>query len=150
MKTNATITELSHEDLVDLLSTASFGSAWLSCQTGELSRVEIKSGDSREDVWAKALLAGHKIKCYDYYAEGEVYGTNGKVLKDDVAVYFIGLDDIKRGLEKARSGDFTGSENDKRWAAECYNYFLHERYSLDLPAAECLMQIIMFNEVVYG
>ena len=71
MKTKTTITELSHEDLVNLLSTATFGSSWLSCCISQATRDKLKDlpGDCREDIWANALLNGFPI----YLTEARVW-----------------------------------------------------------------------------
>jgi len=159
METKTIITELNQEDLVDLLCTATYGSSWLDCSAPERTGCVIDDNDSREDVWAKALLAGHKIKCFDYYAEGEVYGPHGKVIKKDgTAVYFIGLDDILKGLQSCADGTFKHDddeygEREVRWLKECYAHFSDPdqgRMEMDNPEAEALMQVIMFNELIYG
>ncbi len=156
MKTKTTITELNQEDLVDLLCTATYGSNWLDCSAPERTGCDIKEEDCREDVWAKALLAGHKIKCFDYYAEGDVYGPHGKVIKKDgTAVYFIGLKDIMDGLQKCADGTFHigyGDGNSERaWLKECFEHFTdQDRMEMDQPEAEALMQVIMFDELIYG
>lgn len=158
MKTQTTIIELTQEDLVDLLCTATEGSSWLDCSAPERTGCDIKDEDCREDVWAKALLAGHKIKCFDYYAEGDVYGPLGKVIKKDgTGVYFVGLEEIKKGLQACADGTFNIGYGDGRseraWLKECYAHFADPeegRMQMDLPEAEALMQVIMFNELVYG
>ena len=85
MKTKTTITELSHEDLVNLLSTATYGSSWLSCTVAKATSdsLDIKEEDCREDVWAKALLAGFPVFLTDHQAEGCTYGPRGTVNEDD-------------------------------------------------------------------
>ena len=150
MKTK-TIIELNQEDLVDLLCTATYGSSWLDITTGETSGVELAEDDCLEDKWAKCLLAGHKVKCYDYYAEGERYGSLGGVIKKDgTAVYFVGLEEIKKGLQKCADGRFEGDASDQAWLRECYQHFVAREGDMDNPEAEALMQVIMFNELIYG
>lgn len=151
MKTKTTITELSQEDLVNLFSTATYGSSWLGIRTGEKTGIKEEEGDCLEDVWAKAVLAGHKLKVTDYYAEGEVYGPHGKVIKKDgTAVYFIGLKEIMDGLQKCADGRFEGHGRELDWLKECVDHFATEDPGFDNPEAEALMQVIMFNELIYG
>lgn len=151
MKTKTIIEELTQEDLVDLLCTATYGSSWLDCSAPETTGADVKEDDCREDVWAKALLAGHKIKCFDFYAEGEVYGPHGKVVKKDgTAVYFIGLKEILDGLRKCADGRFEGRASELNWLRECVDHFVAREGDMDQPEAEAIMQVIMFGELIYG
>lgn len=151
MKLEVKITDLTQEDLADLLCTATYGSSWLECYAPDREGLDIMCGDCREDVWAKALLAGKKIECIDHYAEGEVYGTLGRVDEDDDGIYLIGLEDIRKGLEKAFSGKFDDdSEDYEDWIRKCAWHFLAGEGEMDNLEAECLMQIIMFGELIYG
>ena len=150
MRASIKITELTREDLVDLLCTATYGSSWLECYAPDREGLDIMCGDCREDIWAKALLAGKKIECIDHYAEGEVYDLLGHVDDDGDGIYLIGLDDIRRGLENALNGIFDGDDSEKRWARECAEHFLAGEGEMDNSEAECLMQIIMFRGLIYG
>lgn len=151
MKTQTIITELNQEDLVDLLCTATYGSNWLDITAPETTGADIKEDDCLEEKWAKALLAGHKVKCFDYYAEGEVYGPLGKVIKKDgTAVYFVGLEEIKKGLQACADGTFNGESGDHAWLKECYEHFVTGEGDMDNPEAEAIMQVIMFGELIYG
>ena len=148
MKTRTIIEELSQEDLVNLFSTATYGSSWLDITAPETTGADIKEDDCLEDKWAKALLAGHKVKCFDYYAEGERYGNLGGVIKKDgTAVYFVGLEEIKKGLQKCLDGDI---QDGGKWLKECVAHFMAGAGEMDQPEAEALMQVIMFNELIYG
>ena len=150
MKTKTIITDLTQEDLVNLLCTATYGSSWLDCSAPERSGIIIDDTDCREDVWAKALLAGHKIKVYDYNAEGDTYGKLGRVIKEDgTAVYFVGLKEITDGLQKCANGTFTESEEYGKCIAKCFSDFKEDNGDMDNPEAEALMQIILFGELIY-
>lgn len=149
MKTHTTITDLTHEDLVDLLCTATYGSSWLECYAPDCEGLSITDVDCREDVWAKALLAGKKIECIDHQADGDVYGPLGRVDEDDEGIYLIGLEDVVRGLQNALDGTFPDTADVKSWAMVCAQHFIEGEGEMDLPEAECLMQIIMFNDVIY-
>lgn len=155
MKTKTTITEITHEDLVNLLSTATYGSSWLSCTIakGTRQQLEILPGDCREDVWAKALEAGHPIYITDHQAEGCTYGDKGSVNQDEEesAVYRITLEDIKEGLANALDGDFAPNDEDEvELATRCVVHLRDEAYDFDNTEAEILCQIIMFGSVVYA
>ena len=153
MKTRTIIEELSQEDLVNLFSTATYGSLWLGIRTGETTGVEKSDNDCQEDTWAKAVLAGHKLKVTDYQAEGEKYGNLGCVIKKDgTAVYFVGLEEIKKGLARCADGDFKEDcSGTISYVRECFNHFADkDSMQMDQPEAEALMQVIMFGELIYG
>lgn len=147
MERNVTISNITHEDLVNLLSTATYGSSWLCiCKKDDVSDLE-KEDDCREDVWAKALLNGHSIEVRDYYAEGSTYGDLPHHVDnddDECGVYTLTLKDVIKGLEKCAS-------HKEKWVRTCFNDLYEEDgYNLDLPEAECLMQVIVFGEEIYG
>ena len=152
MKTKTIITDLTQEDLVNLLCTATYGSNWLSCYAPDRDGVEITESDCVEDVWAKCLLAGKKISCIDYYAdEGEYYGTLEHYTEEDgQTTYLVSLQDIINGLQKCADGDYTESEEHGEWISECFRELQNGGYNLDQPRAESLMQIILFGELIYG
>lgn len=124
---------IDHEMLVDLLCTATYGSNWLEIKTLKSERfmdeeVEKSVRDEwcREDRWANRLLKGGHIVCLNYE-------------DDDVpARCELTLDDIKRGLEKARDGEAV-----RYWAD-----FVNEND--DYFTCNNLMQVCMFGEVIYG
>lgn len=125
---------IDHKMLVDLLCTATYGCDWLEIYTLKSERfmdeeVEQSVIDCwcREDKWAHRLLKGGHIICLDYY-------------DDDAqpARYELTLDDIKRGLEKARDGEAV-----RDWAD-----FVNEED--DYCTCNNLMQVCIFGEVIYG
>ena len=149
MKTKTTIEELTQENLVDLLCTATYGSFWLEIYAPDREGVDIAEEDCLEDVWAKCLLAGKKIYCIDHYEEDE---------EDGKPTYLISLDDIKEGLQRCADGTFhVNASNyndygnaDRRYISECYRHFCEDDGEMDNPEAEALMQIIIFGELIYG
>ena len=165
MKTEVKITEITQEDLVNLLSSALYGSSYLSADYEE--SVEHDEDDCYEDIMAKILLHGGKIMVTDGYAEdGEVYGSLSCRVDEDkdegrmTTTYFVTLKDILEGLEKAANGTFNVGENNeyspdwvdrnKAFAWRSFNAFAFDDTEWDLTTADCLMQIILFNEIVYG
>lgn len=137
MKTKITVTELNHEDLVNLLSTALYGSSWFGASYDKkiyntLTKTE---GDCFEDHLADMLLAGHKITITDYYAEGESYSKKFVKFDGEDAEYEISLKDIlktastKEGyrlVEEVLSGDG------------------------DFYTGDAFLQRVVFDEEVYG
>lgn len=153
MKTKTIITELTQEDLVNLLCTATYGSNWLACSAPDRTGFTKEDNDCLEDIWAKSLLAGHKIDCVDYYAEGEVYGTLEHDIDDeDNVVYRVSLQDIINGLQKCADGTFKDADKyaDRGFLARCYNDFVNDGDNWDYVEADALMQIILFGELIYG
>lgn len=159
MKTKTIITELTQEDLVNLLCTATYESNWLSCYAPYREGVEITESDCGEDVWAKCLLAGQKIQCFDSYAEGDTYGELKWGVSDNGEIfYWVSLQDIIDGLQKCADGTFIhtnydesdNGDNEKSWIAECFQHFKEDTGEMDNPEAEALMQIVLFGELIYG
>ena len=163
MKTKITITELSHNDLVDLFSTALYGSSYLSADytIEDRKSVDVSDDDCYEDIIAKILLSGKSIEVTDNYAEGCSYGSlayrfQDKDDDDSSVTYRVTLDDIIRGLEKASDGTFNAgndewTERTKKSARVSFDSFMNEdRCDFDLVRADILMQIILFDEIIYG
>ena len=137
MKTKITVTELEHEELVDLLSTALYGSSWFGADYDSNIHKSLKNkeGECFEDALADMLLAGHKITITDYYAEGESYSKKCVGFDGENAMYEITLKDFlktastKRGyklVEDVLSGDG------------------------DFWTADAFLQRVVFGQEVYG
>lgn len=157
MKTKTTITELTHDDLVNLFSTALTGSSYLGADYDE--SIKYDEDDCFEDIIANILLHDGSIKVTDYYADGCVHGSlpHEYVDNDDEGevVYVLTLDDIKRGLQHALDGTFKlnrGYEiHERRMARKAFESFVDEEsYDFDLSYADTLLQIILFDEIIYG
>lgn len=163
MKTKTTITELSHDDLVNLFSTALYGSSYLSADytIEDRKSVDVSDDDCYEDIIAKILLSGKSIEVTDNYAEGCSYGSlpyrfQDKDDDDSSVIYRVTLDNIIRGLEKASDGTFNAgndewTERTRRSARVSFDSFMDkDRCDFDLVRADILMQIILFDEIIYG
>jgi hypothetical protein len=163
MKTKTTITEITHGDLVNLFSTALYGSSYLSADytIEDRKSVDVSDGDCYEDIIAKILLSGKSVEVTDYYAEGCSYGSlpykfQDKDDDDSSVIYFVNLESIKRGLEKAADGTFNAGDNEwteqsKKSARVSFDSFMDEdACDFDLVRADILMQIILFDEIIYG
>lgn len=163
MKTQITITEITHEDLVNLFSTALYGSTYLSADytIEDKKSIDVSEDDCYEDIIAKILLSGKSVEVTDDYAEGCSYGSlpykfYDKDDDDSSVIYFVNLESIKRGLERAAGGTFNAgndewTEQTKRSAKVSFDSFMDEdACDFDLVRADILMQIILFDEIIYG
>ncbi len=112
-------------------------------------------GDCYEDHIADVLLNGGEIYIYDAYSEGEVYSKNGELIKEEYggeeyAQYTLTLTDIIEGLQRAANGTYN-TNNDTKFVRQCFNEFADKDCcDLDLTDADALMQVITFNELIYG
>ena len=138
MKTKITVTEINHEELVDLLSTALEGSNWFgaSYNSDIYKKLENTTGECFEDKLADMLLSGHQITITDYEAEGESYSSKcTKITADGDAVYKVGLKDFLK-VASTKTGfkllnevlDGTG----------------------DYWTADAFLQRVVFGEEIYG
>lgn len=132
---------ISHENLVDLLCGATYGSEWLEIKTLKSERFmdeeveqSVRDEWSCEDKWANRLLKGGHIVCYDYFDDE----ADDFALMSKPARYELTLDDIKKGLEKARDGEAI-----RDWADFCEE-------EDDYFTCNNLVQVCMFGEVIYG
>ena len=138
MKTKITVTEINHEELVDLLSTALEGSSWFAASYDKTLYESIQEthGYCLEDKLADMLLSGHKITITDYEADGESYSSKcTRITADGDAVYKVGLEDFlkvastKKGFELLNDVlDGTG----------------------DYWTADAFLQRVVFGEEIYG
>lgn len=136
--TRANIDNISKETLVDLFSTATYGSDWLEIATLKKEK-HLDGGFSEEylenrcceDRWADRLLNGGHIICKDWYAAED--NEDGKPDR-----YEIDLQMLKDGLKKAR---------DKEAIRDWCDFVLEND---DYYTCNNLMQVVMFGEVIYG
>lgn len=159
LKNNVEIIDITHEDLVNLFSTALYGSSYLSAEYDKDFYNSIpkdkKEGDCFEDHIADVLLNGGEIYIYDAYSGGEVYSKNGELIKEEYcceeyAQYALTLTDIIEGLQRAANGTYK-TNNDTKYIRHCFDEFAEDDcYDLDLTDADALMQVITFNELIYG
>lgn len=98
MKTEIKVTELTHDELVNLLSTALYGSSWFaaSYDSKVYEKLTKKEGDCFEDALADMLLSGNKITITDYCAEGESYSKRCVSFDGEDAEYEVTLKDFLR------------------------------------------------------
>lgn len=149
MKTTTIISDINHNDLVELLSTAHYGSPWIGIYYNktEYNNSEPSDDDCMEDKCAKILLHGFSITVYDMYAEAEddYHGNLPHTWDNEAEVmeYAVTLKDIEQGLAKALdAGGYP--------AKSAHNLINAEDGNFDLPQAETLVQFIIFGEEIYG
>ena len=138
MKTQIKVTELSHDDLVNILSTGLYGSTWFEASYDHNIHRSLakKEGECFEDALADMLLAGHKITIKDYEAEDVSYSDKcvGFHTDSGAAIYEICLDDI---LEVASTKE----------GYELINEVLSGEG--DFYTADAFLQRVVFGEEVY-
>lgn len=138
MKTKITVTEINHEELVDLLSTALEGSSWFAASYDKTLYESIQEthGYCFEDKLADMLLAGHKITITDYEADGESYSSKcTRITADGDAVYKVGLEDFLK-VASTKTG------------FELLNEVLDG--TGDYWTADAFLQRVVFGEEIYG
>lgn len=155
MKTRTEIYDISHKDLVNLFSTALYGSNYLGCNY----RVDLKDDDKDEDLGfkdddcfedkiAKCLLHGKRVAMVDHYCEGsdEFYGELEHHYDEESGhmLYYLDLRTIKKGLEKML--------NAGGWKAKYVMMMINDDdyCEFDQIAADSIMQNIIFGEEIYG
>lgn len=147
MKTQTIVTDITHDDLVNLIATAWEGSNWLGFD------IPLKSGshvprvenECREDRMARVLLAGYSILVKDYYAkdESDHYGNLNHIWRRDCMAYELTLEDIKKGVARALDSGTYIRDYITDWTEE-------DSVGFDLTEAESVMQWIVFGEEIYG
>ena len=105
MTFNIQVTGVTHEELVNLFSTAFYGNEYMGAtyDKQELNQIpeDKREGDCFEDFLADMILNGKSIQVTDYLAEGEDYGClhcYPAEYDDEFIVYDLELEDILKGL----------------------------------------------------
>lgn len=156
METKTTVISVTKEELVDLFSTALYGSMWLyACYPqGFYKETLLDESDCFEDKLAKCLLAGQPIYFSDGYSEeGESYGSLPCKWNEDTKAmrYAVTLKDFYCGIEHCFNGEFEASnEREKEYIKEAVMKFAMHDCSFDQIDAENIMQVVLFNEIIYG
>ena len=132
-----TITDFitNHENLVNLLSVATYGNEWpvVKAFTSDAEKGLFEDCECREDKWAKALMKGKGVVVYDCYALDDAETEEEKA----EARHEITIADVQKGLELMRDqyprhyADLV-EEND------------------DLITGDVFLQLAVFGELIYG
>ena len=142
MKTKLQVTEITHDDLVNILSGLNCENDFaIAYKRGYYKQIPAneREGDCLEDKCADCLLHGFDICVTDVYAEGDVQGW-GEQLEHDInedgsVDYYFNLEQVKKGLECEDAQEYVQdlvNGNDDYWT--CYN----------------LIQFVLFGELIYG
>lgn len=157
MKTKTMITEINHEDLVELFSTALYGNNWLVADYDYKKYQHLfEENDCYEDKLANILLNGGTIELVDMNACDEddgSYGFNQRVYYDknrSAYIYPITYIDVVVGLQNTLDGDVICHCDEESWLKEAAMRYVTKSMEFDMVDADALMQSIMFNELVYG
>lgn len=141
MTFNVQVTGVTHEELVNLFSTAFYGNENMGAyyDRHELDQIpeDQREGNCFEDFLADMILNGKSIQVTDYLAGGEVYGhlPSNPGYDDEFIVYDVTLEDILQGLS---------SEVGFKMMQEI------QSGEGDMFTAYNLMQRIIFTEEIYG
>jgi hypothetical protein len=139
MRTEIKVLSFTHDDLVNLLSTALYGSSWFYAEYDRTIYDTLKKtkGDCFEDKLADMLLAGHKITIVDMDAEGVKYSDKCVRIdaEDESAVYEVKLEDF---LQTASTKDGYGLVTEVLSGDG------------DFWTADAFLQRVVFGEEVYG
>lgn len=141
MTFNVQVIGVTHEELVNLFSTAFYGNENMGAHYDrhELDQIpeDKREGDCFEDFLADMILNGKSIQVTDYLAEGEAYGDlpSYPEYDDEFIVYDVTLEDILQGLSSG------------------VNFQMMQEIQSgegDMFTAYGLMQRIVFGEEIYG
>ena len=139
MKTEIKVTSLTHDELVDLLSTALEGSSWFDASYNKEVYRSLKNtrGDCFEDKMADMLLSGHKIIIVDMEAEGESYSDK-----------CIGFEkDTESAIYEVKLGDFLEVASTKTGYKLITDVLSGDG---DYWTADAFLQRVVFGEEIYG
>lgn len=152
MKTKVVVTDITHEDLVDLFSTALYGSSWLGCEwciDNNAKEVKFKESDTCfEDKVARCLLDGKKVELLDRYSEDEDDHYNSAIEHywDEDAecmCYKISLSDIENCLSRILSS--------QGWPAKYVMALVNkDDGDFDQIGAESIIQHLLWKQETYG
>ena len=148
MELEIKVKSMEQEDLVDFLSTALYGNGNYRTEynVGCYNSVcKVEEDDCFEDCCAKVLLAGGDISIADMLSEDSSckYGDNPNAFWSEQAravIYQIKYDDIINGLNKAAAHGY---------AVEVLALADGEG-DFDALDADCLLQFVLFGEVIYS
>jgi hypothetical protein len=97
------------------------------------------------------LFSGEDVYLFDTNANGEIYGNKKHEIVGNTSnvMYTINISDFVRGLENAACSTYK-VHNDSKYVWQCFVSLLDEDTEFLHDEAETLMQIIVFDELVYG
>lgn len=159
MKTKIEVKEVEREDLVNLFSGLS---------SDDYFRVNLddfffkarqknvtfpKDCKCIEDKVAYYLELGGKILITDYCSEEDDEPYTDKGMKvNGIINYAVDLEDIRNGIQDALNGEFkhNDDENNVDWARESAYNLAYAPENFDADNVTALIQVILFNEIIYA
>lgn len=152
IKRNTEITNITHDDLVKLFSTALYHSATFEVDMDRdfynMLSEKKKHGLRKEDKMADIILNGGNIFVYDKNDDGTPLSDIGTVIDngsdEPYVLYTINMKNIIDGLSSCANGDRGDYEQ------ECFENYLHNSREFDQGDADVLFQNIVFKETIYG
>lgn len=130
-----------HENLVNLLSVATYGNEWAVVKAfkSDADNGLFKDCECREDKWAEGLLHGKGVMVYDCYdyAENIDEDVNDFTQLPKSAKHHITIKDVEKGLELMRNqyprhyADLVEEED-------------------DAITGDVWLQLTVFGELIYG
>ena len=128
-----------HENLVNLLSVATYGNGWpvIKAFKSDSEKGLFEDCKCREDKWARGLMKGKGVMLYDCYSEDIDEDMEDISEFPASAKHHLTLADIQKGLETMRD------KYPHHWAD------LVEEND-DLITGDVFLQCAVFGELVYG
>lgn len=153
MEIKLNVTDLTHDDLVTILSSANYSNIFdFFYDKKKWEKIEGKSLVAEpcfEDKLADLLLNGDSIIVYDMYAEGEIVSKThkGKLIKQEINTWYGGMEIIEIAKYEIYLSDIIDALNNK----DCMSHTLdlYNKHD-DLTTAETILQFATFGEEVYG
>ena len=123
-----------HENLVNLLSVATYGNYWpvIKAYKSDKDKGLFNDCECREDKWAKALMYGKGVAVYDNYEMDSELNEGELPTK-----YHLTMDNVQKGLELMRD------EYPRHYAD------LMEEED-DAITGDVWLQLAVFGELIYG
>lgn len=144
--TKTTITEIKHEELVNMFSLMLYGNCNFIVDNTDFRKEYIKATDDCiEEKMASILLNGGEVLIGDTNSEGEDehYGNLRYIFKDGIVYYRVTLQDIKEGLARC-------ADSKERYIQEAALSIMRDDGEADGWDGDNILQIILYGEVVYG
>lgn len=153
MNTQTYIDSISAAEISDLLGKAFGSSTWLAFQPAPKAADGLSFDDAQSipDQWAQLLKEGRLLQALDLDAQFVLHGQlDGKSLTEDGdGIYTFDLDDLLRGLQAAADGTFEPGANPGEVSLAAESFCHMKTGDLDEGDAERLMQVVLFNEIIY-
>ena len=158
MKTGGyiTIEEITAQELADFLETGLTGSMQFAIEYDDNDYLDlVAKGMCCEkyttDICANILVNGGKVKLIDIDCEGDSYGSLDRYINDDEEVeYTVTLDNVKTGIERALNGTYKVSCSEEKGNVMIAAKSIVEGENYDYYDAYLILQVILFNEIIYG